>query len=89
MAHHDIETGRSGTLSGMRQHLQFDHNMLQVWAGKVENDTDFIVFVGVDAEEFVNLTSPAGSDVYTIADHGQIMFMHSKNLRKLARMNDK
>ena len=89
MAHHEIELKKSGSLTSMRKHLQFDHNMLQIWAGKVEGDTDFIVFVGADVEEFVILTSPGNSDVYTISDHGPILFMHSKNLRKLARMNDK
>ncbi len=89
MAEHNIEIGKSGSLTAMRRHLQFDHNMLQIWAGKTKGDTDFIVFVGEDVEEFVILTSPGGSDVYTVSDHGSIIFMHSKNLRKLARINDK
>lgn len=90
MSEHDITVGKSGPLSGMRKHLQHDHHMLQIWAGKTgDEDTDYIVFVGEEVEEFVILTSPAGSSEYTITEHGQIIFMHSKNLRKLARMNDK
>ncbi len=90
MVHHDIEVGKSGPLIGMRNHLQHDHAMLQIWAGKTgDDDTDHIIFVGQEVEEFVILTSPAGSTTYTITEHGNIIFMHSKNLRKLARMNDK
>ena len=90
MSEHNIELGKSGSLTGMRKHLQHDHQMLQIWAGKTGNeDTDYIVFVGEEVEEFVILTSAAGSTTYTITEHGPIIFMHSKNLRKLARMNDK
>lgn len=89
MAEHNIEMGKSGSLSGMRKHLLHDLFMLQVWAGKSEGDTDYIVFIGAEIEEFVILTSPGGSSVYTITEMGDIVFMHSKNLRKLARMNDK
>lgn len=90
MAEHNITVGKSGSLSSMRKHLQFDHNMLQVWAGKTgDDDTDHILFIGADVEEFAILTSVAGSSTYAISEHGQIIFMHSKNLRKIARANDK
>jgi len=89
MAHHEIEVGKSGSLSSIRKHLQKEHNMLQIWAGKTGGeDTDYIIFVGGGTEEFVVVTSLAGSSVYTITEHGQIIFMHSKNLRKLARSSD-
>lgn len=89
MSEHHAEMGKSGSLSSMRKYLQYDFGMLQIWAGKSEGDTDFMVFVGEDIEEFVVLTSPGGSELYTISDAGSIVFMHSKNLRKLARINDK
>ena len=73
----------------MRNYLHHDCKMLQVWAGKVANDTDYIVFIREDIGTFAILTSPGGSDLYTISDAGQVVFMHSKNLRKLAAMNDK
>jgi len=85
----NVKVGKHGSLSSMRKYLQHDLNMLQIWAGKVENDTDYIVFVSNDVSNFIILTSPGGSDVYTISDYGDIIFMHSKNLRKLARINDK
>lgn len=88
-ADHEITIGKEGTLGGMRNHLQFDHEMLQVWAGKAEGDVDFIIFVSENVQEFVILTSQPNSAVYTITDYGQIMFMHSKNLRMLAKINDK
>lgn len=86
---HKLTVGKKGSLITMRNHLQKEHNMLQIWAGKVENDTDYIVFVGDAVEEFAILTSPGGSSEYTLSSAGDVVFMHSKNLRKLARMNDK
>ena len=85
---HELTVGKKGSLTIMRNHLQKEHNMLQIWAGKVENDTDYIVFVGEKIHEFAILTSPGGSNEYTLSSAGDVVFMHSKNLRKLARMND-
>lgn len=89
MSDNNIEIGKSGSLSSVRKYLQFDCNMLQVWAGKVANDTDYIVFISHDLDDFAILTSPGGSDLFTIADAGAVIFMHSKNLRKLAQANDR
>lgn len=87
--HHDLEVGKKASFVIMRNYLQKEHNMLQIWSGKIENDTDYMVFVGSEVEEFAILTSPGGSNEYTLSSAGDVVFMHSKNLRKLARMNDK
>ncbi len=89
MAEHNLTVGKKGSFLIMRNHLQKEHNMLQIWSGKVDDDTDYMVFVGAEVEEFAILTSPGGSNEYTLAAAGDVVFMHSKNLRKLAKQNDK
>lgn len=78
------EIGRSGALPGLRNYLQRDCNMLQVWAGKTVDDDDYITFVSGDLEYYAVIQSPATSREYMIIVAGDIMFMHEKNLLKLA-----
>ena len=81
-----LEIGSSGSLSKMRKYLQRDCRMLQIWAGKIQDDTDYILFVSERGEEFAVLTSPGGDSTYTVSAGGDIIFLHEKNLHKLADM---
>ena len=79
-----LDIGNSGSLSTMRKYLQFDCRMLQIWAGKIQDDTDYILFVSQDGDHFAVLTSPGGDDTYTVSAGGDLIFLHEKNLRKLS-----
>ena len=82
------EIGRSGSLTAMRNYLQKDCSMLQVWAGKTDTDNDYLTFVCNKVEHYAVLQSPATSRDYTVVIAGDIVFMHTKNLLKLAEMNN-
>lgn len=79
------EMGKTGTLTSMRNYLQKDCHMLQVWAGKTENDDDYVTFVCDKMEHYAVLHSPATTRDYTVQISGEIVYMHEKNLLKLAQ----
>ena len=78
------ETGKTGTLSALRKYLVKDCNMLQVWAGKTEDDDDYLTFVCDNMIHYAVIQSPATTREYMIIVAGDIVFMHEKNLLKLA-----
>lgn len=80
------EIGKTGPLAAMRKYLQHDCNMYQVWAGKTVDDDDYITFVCGDLEHYAVLQSPATSRDYMILVAGDIVYMHEKNLFKLAEL---
>ena len=80
------EVGRVGSLSIMRNYLQKECGMLQVWAGKTPQDDDYITFVSENAEYYAVLYSAASTTDYTISIAGDVVYMHQKNLLKLAEM---
>ena len=80
------EIGKTGNLTPLRNYLVKECNMLQVWAGKTADDDDYITFVSEDLEQYAVMQSPASSREYTISVGGDIMFMHEKNLIKLAEI---
>lgn len=78
------EIGKTGTLSALRKYLQHECDMLQVWAGKTIDDDDYMTFVCDKIEHYAVIQSPVNSRDYTVIVAGDIMFMHEKNLLKLA-----
>ena len=78
------EIGKNGSLAAMRNYLQKECNMLQVWAGKTVDDDDYITFVCEDMEHYAVLQSPTNSREYTVIVSGDIVYLHEKNLDKLA-----
>ena len=83
------EIGKSGSLTNMRNYLQKECGMLQVWAGKTVGDDDYMTFVCDKLEHYAVLHSPATTRDYTVTVAGDIVFMHKKNLLKFAEMSDK
>ena len=81
------EMGKTGTLIYMRKYLRKDCAMLQVWAGKTEDDADFLTFVCDKIEHYAVLQSEANSREYKVVICGDIMFMHRKNLQILAEIS--
>jgi len=78
------EIGKTGTLPALRNYLVKDCGMLQVWAGKTVDDDDYMTFVCNKIEHYAVIQSPATTREYTVIVAGDIMFMHEKNLLKLA-----
>lgn len=78
------EQGKTSSLIAIRNYLQRECNMLQVWAGKTADDEDYLTFVDEQLEHYAVVQSPATSREYTIVVAGDIMFMHEKNLHILA-----
>lgn len=85
---HEPELGKKGTMNIMRRYLQHDCRMLQVWAGKTDNDDDYVTYISNDLSFFAVLSSDKGTREYTVSTIGDVIFMHQKNLLKLAEMND-
>jgi len=85
---HMPELGKKGTMNAMRRYLQQECRMLQVWAGKTDSDDDYVTYVSNDLSFFAVLSSNKGTREYTISTVGDVIFMHEKNLIKLASMND-
>lgn len=84
---HEPELGKKGTMNAMRRYLQHDCMMLQVWAGKTDNDDDYVTYISNDLSFFAVLSSDKGTRIYTVSTVGDVIFMHEKNLIKLASMN--
>lgn len=84
---HEPELGKKGTMNAMRRYLQRDCLMLQVWAGKTEADDDYVTYISNDLSHFAVLSSDKGTREYTVSTVGDVIFMHEKNLLKLAAMN--
>ena len=82
------ELGKAGTMNAMRRYLQKDCRMLQVWAGKTDADDDYVTYISSDLSHFAVLSSDKGTRIYTISTVGDVIFMHEKNLLKLAEMNE-
>ena len=80
------EIGKKGSLPAMRSYLQKECGMLQVWAGKTTDDDDYITFVSEHADYYAVLYSPATTRDYQITVAGDVVYMHQKNLMKLAEM---
>lgn len=78
-----LKIGKTGSLTALRNYLQEDCQMLQVWAGKTETDDDFIMFLSQDLERFAVLFSTAGSRMYIVQAGGDVVFLHDKNMKKL------
>lgn len=78
-----LEVGKTGSLTAMRNYLQENCHMLQVWAGKTETDDDFIMFLSQDLEKFAVLFSQVGSRIYIVQTGGDVVFLHDKNMKKL------
>lgn len=82
------ELGKKGSMNAMRRYLQRDCRMLQVWAGKTDADDDYVTYISSDLSHFAVLSSDKGTREYTVSTIGDVIFMHEKNLLKLAEMND-
>ncbi len=85
---YEPELGKKGTMNVMRRYLQKDCRMLQVWAGKTSDDDDYVTYISSDLSHFAVLSSDKGTREYTVSTIGDVIFMHEKNLLKLAEMND-
>ncbi len=85
---HEPELGKTGTMNAMRRYLQQDCMMLQVWAGKTDGDDDYVTYISNDLSFFAVLSSDKGTREYTVSTVGDVIFMHEKNLLKLAEMNN-
>lgn len=85
---YEPELGKEGTMNAMRRYLQKDCRMLQVWAGKTDADDDYVTYISSDLSHFAVLSSDKGTRIYTISTVGDVIFMHEKNLLKLAEMNE-
>lgn len=84
---HMPELGRKGSMNVMRGYLQQECRMLQVWAGKTDADDDYVTYISNDLSFFAVLSSKKGTREYIISTVGDVIFMHEKNLIKLASMN--
>ena len=78
-----LEINKTGSLVALRNYLQDDCNMLQVWAGKTETDDDFIMFLSRDLEQFAVMFSKVGSREYIVQTGGDVVFLHDKNMKRL------
>ncbi len=85
---HEPELGKKGTMNAMRRHLQSECGMLQVWAGKTVEDDDYVTYISSDLSHFAVLSSDKGTREYVVSTVGDVIFMHEKNLLKLAEMNE-
>ena len=81
---HEPELGKEGTMNAMRRYLQKECRMLQVWAGKTDSDDDYVTYISEDLSFFAVLSSDKGTRLYTISTVGDVIYMHEKNLHKLA-----
>jgi len=85
---HRAELGKKGTMNALRRYMQYDCRMLQVWAGKTAEDDDYVTYISSDLSHFAVLSSDKGTREYVVSTVGDVIFMHEKNLLKLAEMNE-
>jgi hypothetical protein len=78
------EKGFRATLAIMRDTLQDEFSMLQLWGGKTSAGEDFMLYVSKGMKGYAVISSDdTDGDMFTIIIVGHISFMHQKNIKKI------
>jgi hypothetical protein len=78
------EKGFRGSLNIVRDTLQDEFHMLQLWGGKTANGEDFMLYVSRGLTGYAVISSEAeDGDMFTVTIVGKISFMHQKNIKKI------
>jgi ketosteroid isomerase-like protein len=78
------EVGKTSSLSALRDYLQEDCNMLQVWGGMAEGHKNYQVYLSEDLKYFCVIESAdEAGEMFVISIGGHVTYVHAKNLLKI------